>query len=188
MANFRRINIIIHRYLGYFFFGLTIVYSISGFSLNHLDDWNPNYMLNTKKINISAIQDKKNISESEIQQILYKFDIYKSFKKNNVFYPSKDIIQVVLNRDEKIIINTKENISNYEFLSRRPILHALNFLHKNKIKKAWVYYSDFFAISLLVIAISGIFMKKGKEGVLGKGGVISLAGIIAPLAFILMYY
>ncbi|MFN8673097.1 MAG: PepSY-associated TM helix domain-containing protein [Candidatus Sericytochromatia bacterium] len=187
--NVRKLNILFHRYVGYFFFGLTIVYSVSGFTLNHLDDWNPNYVLNNKKIEIEPIKNKEELSEAEGYKIFYKLDIYdKNFNSKNVFYPSEDTIQVVLGKDKKIIIDTKKNTANYEYTSRRPIFNALNFLHRNKIKKAWTYYADFFCIALLLIAISGMFMKKGPEGVWGKGGVIALAGMIAPLAFILIYY
>lgn len=186
--NVRKINILVHRYLGYFFFGLTIVYCVSGFALNHLDDWNPNYVLNNNKIEIKPIKNKEEISELEIREILYKFNIYSDFKKNNVFYPSEDTIQIILKKDEKVIINIEDNTANHEFVSRRPLFHALNFLHRNNIKKSWTYYADFYAVSLFLIAISGMFMKKGKEGIWGKGGLIALTGIIAPLTFILLYY
>lgn len=185
--NVRKINILVHRYLGYFFFGLTIVYSVGGFSLNHLDDWNPNYVINNKKIEIKPIKNKEEISELETREILTKFNLY-DFKMSNIFYPSEDTIQVVIKKDEKVVINTKENTADHEFTTRRPILHALNFLHKNKIKESWTYYADFYAISLFLIALSGMFMKKGNEGIWGKGGLIALAGMIAPLAFILLYY
>jgi hypothetical protein len=32
---------IIHRDFGYLFFGVTLVYAVSGIAINHLDDWNP---------------------------------------------------------------------------------------------------------------------------------------------------
>ena len=40
----RKWNNILHRDLGYLFFGLTIIYVISGISLNHKHNWNPNYI------------------------------------------------------------------------------------------------------------------------------------------------
>ena len=32
---------VIHRDMGYIFFGMSLIYGISGIALNHLDDWNP---------------------------------------------------------------------------------------------------------------------------------------------------
>lgn len=34
-----------HRDIGYFIAGLTIIYSISGVAVNHIDDWNPSYTI-----------------------------------------------------------------------------------------------------------------------------------------------
>ena len=44
---------VVHRDFGYLFFGLTLVYSISGIALNHLDDWNSNYIIVRKEISLS---------------------------------------------------------------------------------------------------------------------------------------
>ena len=41
--NWRRLNNIVHRDLGYLAVGLTIVYGISGLAVNHKADWNPSY-------------------------------------------------------------------------------------------------------------------------------------------------
>ncbi len=39
MMKARTINNALHRYLGYFFFGMTVVYAFSGLALNHIHDW-----------------------------------------------------------------------------------------------------------------------------------------------------
>ena len=38
-----RLNVILHRDVGYLAFALTIVYGVSGLAVNHRADWNPNY-------------------------------------------------------------------------------------------------------------------------------------------------
>ncbi len=40
-----KLNRILHRDLGYFFFGMTIIYAVSGIALNHRHQWNPNYII-----------------------------------------------------------------------------------------------------------------------------------------------
>ncbi|RZL30371.1 MAG: hypothetical protein EOP00_36540 [Pedobacter sp.] len=62
--HWRKANILIHRYLSYYFFGLTAVYAISGFAVNHIEDWNPNYIINKKSVEISQLKDSENISLS----------------------------------------------------------------------------------------------------------------------------
>jgi len=41
----RKWNRIIHRDLGYIFFGMSIIYGLSGIALNHIGDWNPDYII-----------------------------------------------------------------------------------------------------------------------------------------------
>jgi hypothetical protein len=43
--NWRKWNRAIHRDLGYLCFGLTLIYTISGIAMNHIQDWNPNYKI-----------------------------------------------------------------------------------------------------------------------------------------------
>ncbi len=42
-VSFRKTIIGVHRDVGYFFAGLTVLYAISGVAVNHIEDWNPNY-------------------------------------------------------------------------------------------------------------------------------------------------
>ncbi len=48
----RKWNRAVHRDFGYFFFGMVIIYALSGIAINHLDDWNPNYVVITEDITI----------------------------------------------------------------------------------------------------------------------------------------
>ncbi|MDA3778792.1 MAG: peptidase, partial [Bacteroidales bacterium] len=60
----RKLNRNIHRDLGYIFFGLTVIYAMSGIALNHLDDWNPNYIINTQEF---AINQEYNLEKIDKQ-------------------------------------------------------------------------------------------------------------------------
>ncbi len=46
----RKWNKAVHRDFGYFFFGMVIIYSLSGIAINHIKDWNPNYVIITEDI------------------------------------------------------------------------------------------------------------------------------------------
>ena len=48
MKNLRKWSRILHRDIGFFFIGTTLIYAISGIALNHLSDWNPNYSVENK--------------------------------------------------------------------------------------------------------------------------------------------
>lgn len=186
--HWRKLNILTHRYLSYYFFGLTVVYSISGFAVNHIHDWNSNYIINRKEVAISPLKDTEEISKQELDKIISDLQINVSYKDDNIFYPSEDKIEVIFDESEKLIINTTDKTAQHEHITKRPILHAFNFLHLNEPKKFWTYYSDFYAVSLLVLAITGMFMKKGKEGIWGKGGILAVLGLVIPIIALLLYY
>jgi len=50
----RRLNNAVHRDLGYFFTGMIIIYALSGIALNHRNDWNPNYSITNKTLELTV--------------------------------------------------------------------------------------------------------------------------------------
>ena len=65
----RKWNNILHRDLGYLFFGLTIIYVISGISLNHKHNWNPNYIQKKQILSINPVAETFPLSEERIRRI-----------------------------------------------------------------------------------------------------------------------
>jgi hypothetical protein len=69
----RKFNIIIHRDLGYLCFGLTIIYAISGVAVNHIQDWNPTYVLEkiVSPVNLAGIEsaDNEGLTRSVLEQL-----------------------------------------------------------------------------------------------------------------------
>ena len=49
MRQLRKWSRILHRDIGFFFIGASIIYGLSGIALNHLKDWNPNYFVSVKE-------------------------------------------------------------------------------------------------------------------------------------------
>ena len=70
--NWRKWNKAIHRDFGYFFLGMTIIYGLSGIALNHMQDWNPNYVIINKEIQVDLTN--KKLDKAEIKAILDKYD------------------------------------------------------------------------------------------------------------------
>jgi uncharacterized membrane protein YhdT len=48
--------------------------------------------------------------------------------------------------------------------------------------------ADTYAVLLLVMAVTGLFVLKGRKGLAGRGKWFVLAGLVVPLAFILLRY
>ena len=180
----RKWNRIIHRDLGYIFFGMSIIYGLSGIALNHLHNWNPDYIIKTRTITINAPERLSGASVSELRDLIYSIDndlVYKSH-----YAPQQGYLKIFL-RQGSLTINTESGAGMIELLKKRPIFKEVNFLHYNKPKKLWTWFSDLFALALILLAISGLFIIRGKKGITGRGAWLTAAGIIIPLVFLLLY-
>lgn len=182
MNLFRKWSRIIHRDFGYFFFGATIIYALSGIALNHLKDWNPSYSVELKEFNTTINLQKS----SDIKENIYKLldgvanrDDYKSH-----YYPSQDKIKIFLSGGSSVVVDLQTGEGQAEFLKRRPLFYQVNYLHYNPTKW-WTWFSDIFAIALIIIAITGIILIKGKNGITGRGAWLTALGIIIPIVFLL---
>jgi uncharacterized protein len=74
----------------------------------------------------------------------------------------------------------------YERARRRPFIYQTNVLHRNSLK-GWKWASDVFGVLLIVLPVSGWFMLKGKTGVIGRGKWFIAAGMVPPVAAIIIF-
>jgi hypothetical protein len=56
------------------------------------------------------------------------------------------------------------------------------------LRGTWTLVADAFAICMLGLAVTGLFMLKGPVGLGGRGKWLVLAGLIVPLVFIVYYH
>ena len=47
--------------------------------------------------------------------------------------------------------------------------------------------ADIFAIALIIITLSGIIMLKGNKGIIGRGGIEVIVGILIPILFLFFF-
>lgn len=182
---FRKLNRDLHRDLGYIFFAMTVIYGLSGIALNHIDDWNPNYIIRQKEITADILKTNfQNISRDNVE-ILLK-EIAPDEKYKNHYFPSEGVLKIFI-KDGSIELNTQSGIGVIETSKRRPLFHQFNYLHYNP-RKWWTIFSDIFAGSLILLALTGLFVLKGKNGITGRGAWLTSVGIIIPLIFLLLYY
>ena len=55
MGGLRKVCRFVHRELGYFAVGLTLVYAISGLAVNHVHHWNPSYAQSEESFRIDPV-------------------------------------------------------------------------------------------------------------------------------------
>ena len=93
----RKINRILHRDLGYFFFGMTIIYALSGIALNHIDDWNPSYIIETDQIELEELPaDASGIDQQSARRIAGEFGEEDHYK--NYYFPEPQSLKIFINR------------------------------------------------------------------------------------------
>lgn len=181
----RKWNRIIHRDLGYICFGLIIVYSISGVAVNHVSEWNPNYIIEKDTLNIPIPRDTILTAEQSLNHVINSLQITDSIK--SYFRPSPEEIQIFIERKTYYAkLNTGMVVK--ETVSDRRVFRETNFLHLNNPKNVWTYVADAFAVSLALLAITGLFMIKGKKGITGRGKWLTALGILIPILFLIIYF
>ncbi|MBW6497698.1 MAG: PepSY-associated TM helix domain-containing protein [Bacteroidales bacterium] len=180
--NIRKLNRAVHRDLGYFFFGMAIIYGLSGIALNHRHHWNPNYIITQESYQLekpSTELSGKNLSLHFLEQ-LDEEDNYRT--------------QIVTGSNLRIFIeggsinvDLVSGNANLEKIRKRPVFHEVNFLHYNTPRKLWTWFSDAFAAGLIILAITGLFVLKGKNGITRRGAWITSAGVIIPIVLLYLY-
>ena len=50
----------------------------------------------------------------------------------------------------------------------------------------WTTFSDVFAVCLILITLTGLVMVKGKKGLIGRGGILFIIGIVIPVLFLML--
>ena len=181
MKKLRKWSRILHRDIGFFFIGATIIYGLSGIALNHLKDWNPNYTVDLDEFNTDIQLDKAHISEENVLKLLDEINNRKNYKK--YYFPADGFLKIFLKGGSTVYLNTKTGDGEIEMLKKRAVFYQVNYLHYNP-DVWWTWFSDIFAGALIFLAITSLFMVRGKKGIWGMGGVYTALGIIIPLIFL----
>ena len=184
MKTLRKWSRILHRDIGFFFIGTSLIYGISGIALNHLSDWNPNYSVELVDFNTSLDLNKSDEILTSISSLLDDVDHSKNYKKH--YYPNDSTLKIFLKGGSSIIVNTKTGTGQIEYLKRRKVFYESNYLHYNP-NRIWMWFSDAFAAALILFSITSLFMIKGKKGIKGRGGIYTFIGILIPILFLIFY-
>jgi hypothetical protein len=179
--SWRKWNRIIHRDFGYFFTGVIIIYAVSGIALNHLKDWNPNYSVEYKEFKANVPQKKEDINKEWVLSVLKKYNEQDNYKKH--FFPNSEKLKVFL-MNGSMQIDLKTGESSIEKLNKRFLIYQFNFLHYNP-QRWWTWFSDVFAVALVIISITGLLIQRGKNGITGRGAWLTGLGILIPLLFLI---
>jgi uncharacterized protein len=177
--SWRGYNRAIHRDLGHVAVGLTLIYAISGLAVNHILDWDPSFVAYSEVHELGAPIPG---TDDEAAAAAMK-QLGAAGTPRDVYREGPSDLQVVLDK-RTLHVNTTNGHVVDEGQRPRFFLRVVNWLHLSRGKKAWTVIADIYAVGLIFLAFSGILMMPGRKGLLGRGGLFVLAGIVVPVVYI----
>jgi hypothetical protein len=168
----------VHRDVGYTAVGLTFVYALSGLAVNHVADWDPNFENTTSTHELGRpLPEDDGSARSFVVETL---GIRETPKE--VYREGSDLELLFEHRTLHVTAATGHVVE--EGQKPRFFLRSANWLHLNRGKKAWKVFADAYAVGLLFLAASGLFMLAGRKGLLGRGVYFVGAGIALPALYL----
>jgi uncharacterized protein len=169
----------IHRDIGYLAIGFTIIYAMSGIAMNHIDDWDPSFDATERVVKIKPIADDAT-DDAAVAQVTAAAglgkpaDVFRAGDEVRLGYPDGTQVTAI---GDTVTIQAR---------SDRLFFRVAVWLHATRGKQAWKYISDVYALLLLYLAISGLFMIKGKLGLKWRGTILVTAGVAVPVMYIVL--
>ena len=180
----RKLNRTLHRDLGYLFFGMTIIYAVSGIVLNHrTPSGDPSIVTRSMELETKPVKREK-VNRAYILNLLHKVG---EEDYQNYYFPSATSLMIYIDQGH-VSLNMETGSIKFTSIKKRPVLTEFNFLHYNKPKQLWTVFSDIFAASLALMAITGLFILRGKNGIRRRGAILTGIGVTIPLLFLVCYF
>lgn len=167
----------IHRDVGYLAVGFTIIYAISGIAMNHVDDWNYNYNARERTIQITPVPDDAT-DEAAAKLVA---DAAGKGKAADIYRAGDEVRLEYADGTKVTAIGPEVTIQE---VKSRFFFRAVTWLHAAKGKQGWKYIADVYAVLLLYLAISGLFMIKGRLGLKWRGAVLVAIGLAVPVIYL----
>ncbi|WP_197742068.1 PepSY-associated TM helix domain-containing protein [Nitrospira sp. KM1] len=177
-----RLNLAVHRDIGYACASLILAYCLSGIALNHIGDWNPDFVISRQTVSLPHAYDRKEITKERIAQFgrLVQEESYKIYD-----FPTSDQVKIYYD-NASLHLNFSTGHGTYEKVSRRPLLYQANALHLNRLQ-GWKWASDVFALILILLSLTGLFVLRGRYGLARRGKWLILVGLLPPVLALLIF-
>jgi len=170
----------LHRDAGYLAVGLTLVYAVSGLAVNHIADWDPNFTSYRITRNLGALP---NGTDEAVEAVRQRLAVRESVTEVHRWGP--DELELVAG-ERRLTVNPQTGRVVEEGRKPRAVLRVTNWLHLNRGKRSWTLIADLYAVGLIFLAISGLFMLPGKNGMRGRGGILVALGIAVPVLYVVL--
>ena len=169
----------IHRDIGYLAVGFTLIYALSGIAMNHIDDWDPSFESSERVLTIAPVPD--DATDARAVALVTAAagtgapdDVYRAGDEVRLTYGNGTQVTAI---GDTLTIQERDD---------RFFFRVAVWLHAARGKDAWKYISDIYAVLLLYLAISGLFMIKGKLGLRWRGSILVALGIAVPITYLVV--
>jgi hypothetical protein len=188
----------LHRDLGYFVIGLTLIYAITGIilsgrALGWLEKTYNADIIMSKNIEVQEFNSLfiNTILEGEIASI-FPEDSYESVKehlklkvleekenkKNEISFNAWRSLDVTYNKDT--------GVTNILYVGHPVVIKLFLDVHKSTHTKAWFYLAIIYSVILSFLALSSLLMLKGKYGFKRRGIYFMLGGFAVVALFLFL--
>lgn len=168
----------VHRDFGYLAVGFTIIYAVSGIAVNHTGDWDPKFVSSESVTKIDPIT-----ADVPDDEAFARAEKALGFGKPKDTYRAGDEIRFKYDQREVTIIGDSGDVT-IQGNKPRFFFNLVVWLHTARAKPAWKYVADVYAVMLLYLALSGIFMIKGRLGLKWRGATLVAIGVAVPVLYV----
>lgn len=196
--SWRTLLVALHRDLGFFGLGLTIVYAVSGLATNHRAHWDYNYATNVQEIAVGdpatllgasgPPADLARTRQDEVVAALGQ-QFGRVDPPTRAFWRGPERLSLFYAAGERDVIDyaPTAGVATWTQKTPRPILRTFNMLHMNERRQIWTWIGDAYALVLLFLGVSGVLIVRGRKGLVGRGGMLVVAGIVVPALLMLAF-
>lgn len=171
----------LHRDAGYFVVGLTFIYALSGLAVNHIGEWDPSFTPydETRELGRALEGGDEEVAAEALAALGLDEE------PEDLYRPEPDRLEILL-AEKTVHVDTATGRVYGEGQEPRFFLRVANWLHLNRGKEAWTWIADTYAVLLLFLATSGLWMLPGRKGLFGRGGLLLALGILVPVLYVVL--
>jgi uncharacterized protein len=190
MSRWRRVLRVIHRDAGYVVVGLTFVYALSGLAVNHIADWDPNFrqVQSTHELPVAFPARVASLEDTAAAESLGRAIVRELKLDGEVkdVYLVSDVELAITVGELNVQVRLDQHSAQVSGQSPRLFLRVANWLHLNRGKKAWTVFADGYAVLLLYLATSGLFLLPTKGAAAWRKAAWVSAGVAVPLGYLFL--
>jgi uncharacterized protein len=164
----------LHRDLGCLAIGLTVVYAVSGLAVNHVADWDPSFAQYEKVRELGPLPGGEAAVTARVLEALAIAQV-----PREVYRASPGRLEIVFDQ-RSLHVDTSTGRVIDEGQQPRFFLRAVNWLHLNRGKPAWRWFADGYALGLLLLAATGIFMLRRRR----RAALLIAIGVAVPSLYL----